>query len=347
MGNILSEQSLLKRISNNLTSAAGITIIFCIALAIFATIDKGFYILINTIVTGGMWALMAMGLALIFGVMNIVCFVHGEFFMIGALTSYFVFTPINNYLLDHPKTVLVATAPLVAILTAIISGILVGILCEFMVFRPLRKRSREQWVMNSFVITLGMSVFAINTIQITFGADFRGIVNYWPYPPLSFLGVFISFDRLAAFIIALIVIVGLLLFIKFSKFGQAIRAVSQDETGSHMVGININAIQTLTLALSCALAALAGACLLFMYPSYPTMGLGPLYNSWFIVILAGMGNVGGAAVGAFIIALFQVLTTVYIGEGWDYTVPAAIIVIILVFRPSGIFGSEVRGILNQ
>jgi branched-chain amino acid transport system permease protein len=77
------------------------------------------------------------------------------------------------------------------------------------------------------------------------------------------------------------------------------------------------------------------------------MGLGPLYNSWFIVILAGMGNVGGAAVGAFIIALLQVLTTVYIGEGWDYTVPAAIIVIILVFRPSGIFGSEVRGILNQ
>ncbi|MBW2124052.1 MAG: hypothetical protein JRH07_19710 [Deltaproteobacteria bacterium] len=114
-----------------------------------------------------------------------------------------------------------------------------------------------------------------------------------------------------------------------------------------MVGININGIQTLTLALSSAFAALAGACLLFMYPAYPTVGLGPLYNSWFIVILAGMGNVGGAAVGGFIVALFQVLTTVYVGEGWDYAIPAAFIVLILLLRPSGIFGSEVRGILNQ
>jgi branched-chain amino acid transport system permease protein len=134
---------------------------------------------------------------------------------------------------------------------------------------------------------------------------------------------------------------------KYSKIGRAIRAVSQDETGSLMVGIDLNRIQTLTLALSCALAALAGACLLFMYPAYPTVGLGPLFNSWFIVILAGMGNVAGAAVGAFIVALLQVLTTVYVGEGWEYTLPSVFIIAVLIFKPSGIFGGEVRGILNQ
>jgi branched-chain amino acid transport system permease protein len=72
-----------------------------------------------------------------------------------------------------------------------------------------------------------------------------------------------------------------------------------------------------------------------------------LYNSWFVVILAGLGNVGGAAACAFIVAILQVLTTVYVGEGWEYTIPAALMVVILIFRPSGIFGSEVRGILNQ
>lgn len=103
----------------------------------------------------------------------------------------------------------------------------------------------------------------------------------------------------------------------------------------------------LTIALGGALAAMAGACLLFMYPAYPMSGLGPLFNSWFIVILAGMGNVAGAAVGAFIVALLQVLTSVYFGEGWEYAVTSSCIILILIFRPAGIFGSNVRGILNQ
>jgi len=192
-----------------------------------------------------------------------------------------------------------------------------------------------------------MSVLIVNGVQLIFGTDFRGIVSYWPYSPLTFFDVYISADRLVVFVIALLVLAGFFVFMKFSKTGQAIRAVSQDETGSLMVGINLNRIQTLTLALSSALAALAGGCLLFMYPAYPTVGLGPLFNSWLIVILSGMGNVAGAAGGAFIVALLQVLTTVYVGEGWEYTLPSVFIIAILIFKPSGIFGSEVRGILNQ
>ena len=330
-----------------LKSPAGVTIVLSIAAAVAASIDNGFYVIVNTIVTGGMWALVAMGLALVFGVMNIVSFVHGEFFMIGSLTAYFTFTPFADYLMDTPHPVAEALLPVVAMLASVIAGIVVGILCELIVFRPLRKRTREQWVMNSFVITVGLSTFIVNSTQFLFGTDFRGIVSYWNYPTLSFFDVYISFDRFLVFIIAMLVLVSFWLFMKSSRFGQAIRAVSQDETGARMVGININGIQTLTLAMSSALAALAGACLLFMYPAYPTVGLGPLYNSWFIVILAGMGNVVGAAVGAFIVALLQVLTTVYFGEGWEYTIPATCIVLVLIIRPSGIFGSEVRGILNQ
>ncbi|MBW2124051.1 MAG: hypothetical protein JRH07_19705 [Deltaproteobacteria bacterium] len=179
MANPETEQTLSTRISAGLTSPAGITITATIVVAVLAAMDKGSYIIVNAIVTGGMWALVAMGLALVFGVMNIVSFVHGEFFMIGGLAAYFVFTPFTDYIAASPYSVLAAVAPLIAMFTAAGVGALVGMLCEWVVFRPLRTRSREQWVMNSFVITVGMSVFIVNSTQLIFGTDFRGIVSYW------------------------------------------------------------------------------------------------------------------------------------------------------------------------
>ncbi|MCF8070389.1 MAG: branched-chain amino acid ABC transporter permease [Desulfobacterales bacterium] len=342
-----SSQGLIKIVTRKLKSPPVITITLSIIAAVLASIDSGFYVIVNTIVTGGMWALVAMGLALVFGVMNITSFVHGEFFMIGGLTAYFVFTPFSDYLMDSPNPVVAFFIPILVMLIAAVAGVVVGILSELVIFRPLRKRTSDQWVMNSFVITLGLSVLIVNGTQFIFGTDFRGIVGYWPYPTLSFFNVNISFDRVMVFILAMLILGVFWWFMSASKLGRAIRAVSQDETGARMVGININGIQTLTMALSAALAALAGACLLFMYPAYPTVGMGPLFNSWFIVILAGMGNVGGAAICAFIVALLQVLTTVYFGEGWEFTIPAAVIILVLIIKPSGIFGSSVRGILDQ
>ncbi len=187
-----SQSLQLDQVIKGLKSPAGITIALSIVAAVAASIDNGFYVIVNTIVTGGMWALVAMGLALVFGVMNIVSFVHGEFFMIGSLTAYFTFTPFSDYLMDNPHPVAEALLPILAMLASVIAGIVVGILCELIVFRPLRKRTREQWVMNSFVITLGLSTFIINSSQFVFGTDFRGIVSYWDYPTLSIFCVYIS-----------------------------------------------------------------------------------------------------------------------------------------------------------
>jgi branched-chain amino acid transport system permease protein len=347
MSNTESGSGLNLRLKNVLNSPAGICITLAIMAALLAAIDKGPYVVVNAVVTGGMWALMAMGLALVFGVMNITSFVHGEFFMIGGLVAYFVFTPFVDLTLENPNSPAAALLPLLPLTVSFLGGILMGVICEYLVFRPLRRRSREQWVMNTFVMTLGMSVFVVNTVQFIFGTDFRGIVNYWNYSPLSMFGVYISFDRLFVFVLAMLVILVFFLVMKFAQIGRAIRAVSQCERGALMVGVDIDNIQVLTLGLSCGFAALAGASLLFMFPAYPTVGLGPLYNSWFVVILAGMGNVGGAAAGGFIVALLQILTTVYVGEGWDYTIPTAFMICILIFIPSGIFGSKVRGILDQ
>ncbi len=327
-------------------SAKGITILSSILLAIFATVNGGPYILVNTIITGGMIALVATGLTLMLGVLNIPAFSHGEYFMIGSLGAYYTFTPIHNYTTMHPDSFLVIWGPLVAIFASMVVGVIAGIITEFLVFKPLRKRSTDNWVMNSFLLTVGLSVLLVNLHQLIFGAEFKGIVRYWGGMPLTFADVFVSRDRVIAFCLAALIIFLFWAFMTYTRTGRAIRAVSQDATGAQIVGINIETIFLITIALSCALAGVAGGSLLFMYPAYPTMGLEPLYMAWFVVILSGLGDILGAVIGAFMVALLKVVTVQYVGAGWDFVVPSILIMFILIFKPSGIFGTEVRGVLD-
>lgn len=328
-------------------TTGGITILAALAATIAATWNTGPYFLINVLLTGGMLALVAVGLALILGVLNIASFVHGDYFMIGTLIAYFVFTPLQTYLSAHPNPALAFCAPLIAIFAAFLGGGAAGALTEVMVFAPMRRRSRENWVMNSFLLTVGLAVVLVNADLLIFGADFRGITQYWSGRPFEILNVFIARDRAYIFILAMLIVTSFGLFMSKTRIGRAIRAVSQDETGALTAGININGIMMLTMALGCAMASVAGGGLLFLYPSYPNVGLEPLYMAWFIVILVGMGNISGAVIGGFLVALLKVLTVQYIGPGWDLVIPAALIMLLLIFKPSGIFGSEVRGALNK
>ena len=325
-----------------LTSTAGITICLTILIAILASVHKGPYILVNTIITGGMWALMAIGVALLFGVMNISNFAHGEYFMCGSLTAYFVMTPIHKYLLENPSAFIGIVGPAAAILAGALAGAVLGIVIERLVFKQLRIYNREGWLLNCFLITLGLSVVLQNGHQLIFGADFKGIVRYFDFPSVSIFGVYMAVDRIVTFVVGMVTLFFFYIFMKFSTTGKTIRAVSQDETGARMVGISVDVVNIVTFALSCGLAALAGACLLFMFPAYPTVGLMPLYNSWFIVILVGFGNVAGSVPGGFMIALFQVLSRTYLGEGWEAVIPVLLISLILIFKPSGIFEAKVR-----
>lgn len=339
-----TQETSLTQLGRKLFSAAGLTIIFTIIIAIATVFIAGPFVLINAIVTGGMWALMAAGLSLVFGVMNLVNFAHGEFFMVGTLVAYFVFTPLSDYLETNPSPFLAAIAPFAGVLAAVIVGALLGVVIEKVVFYQLRKRTKEQWVMNSFLLTVGLSVIIINGVQILWGANFKGITRYWQVQPLTVFGVTVSVDRVVVFLLAMFTMAVFWYFLRQTRTGRAIRAVSQDETGALMVGIDMNRIQVLTLALSSALAALAGASLLFMFPSYPTVGLRPLYVAWYIVILVGMGNIAGALVGGFMVALLQTMTSYYIGPGWEDVIPTAFVMLILLIKPSGLFGSEVKGV---
>jgi branched-chain amino acid transport system permease protein len=326
---------------------AFIVMVATLLFAIVIAIETGPSQLANTVVTGGMWALLAAGLALVFGVMNIPHFAHGESFMVGAYVGYFVFTPLNNYLKEHPSPILSFLAPLVGIVMALIVGAIMGAVIERLVFAPLRRRTQTGWVMNTFLLTVGLAFVLINGTTLVLGPNFRGIPRYYDVPPFEFLGMRIAADRVLAFAIAIITIVALTYFMQRTRTGRAIRAVSQDETGAQLVGINLNYIHTLTFSLATAIAAMAGATLLFMFQAYPTVGLKPLYFSWYVVMLVGLGNVYGAMLGGFIVAMLQTATQQFIGIAWEDVVPTIVMIVVLLLVPSGIFGSEVKGIQEQ
>jgi branched-chain amino acid transport system permease protein len=164
---------------------------------------------------------------------------------------------------------------------------------------------------------------------------------------LELLGIRVAIDRFIAFIVAILIIAGLTYFMQQTRIGRAIRAVSQDEIGAEQCGVNLGFIHTLTFSLATAMAAVAGATLLFLFQAYPTVGLKPNYFAWYVVMLVGLGNIYGAIIGGFIVALLQTATQQFIGIAWEDVVPTVVMILILILVPSGIFGSEVKGIHEQ
>jgi branched-chain amino acid transport system permease protein len=345
----LVERSYLDTLTIKLRSnlPAVIVIGLSIVMAVFIAMETGPSQIANVIVTGGMWALLAAGLALVFGVMNIPHFAHGESFMVGAYVGYFVFTPLSDYLKDNPSPVLSFFAPVVGVIAAAIVGAILGAIIERLVFAPLRKRTRSGWVMNTFLLTVGISFVLVYGTTLVLGPNFRGIPRYYDVPPIEFLGMRVAVDRIFAFIIAIITIAALTYFMQRTRTGRAIRAVSQDETGAQLVGINLGFIHTLTFSLATAMAAMAGAALLFMFQAYPSVGLKPLYLAWYVVMMVGLGNVYGAIIGGFIVAMLQTATQQFFGISWDLVIPTVVMILILILVPSGIFGSEVKGVQEQ
>jgi len=290
-------------------------------------------LLVTGLLRGGLYALMAVGLALVFGVMNICHFAHGEYYVLGAYAAFFAFA---TYGLN----------PIVSILVAALISFLAGVITEKLLFYPLRKRSKGEWVMNAFLLTAGLSVVLQSVYRLVFGMRYRGITNYWD-AALSIFGMRIAADRVMAFVIALLTIAGMWFFLQKTRLGRAIRAVSQDETGAVLVGIDLDRIQTLTFALGSMLAGVGGASLLSLSPAYPYGGNKPLIASWFVVTIAGLGNVEGAILGGFIVGIFESVSYFYLGQGWQEVASLGLLILLLLFKPTGLFGTEIKSVWEK
>ena len=285
-------------------------------------------LLIGAILWGGIYVLMAMGLSLVFGVMKIPNFAHGEFYMIGAYVMYF-----TNVLWHLP--------PAVCLIFAAIGGLLAGAIAERLALRPLRKRTKGDWIMNSFLVTAGLSIILQNLALVSIGPNYQGVTELW-HGSVYVFGTKVSFDSLFGFLIAMGAVGVFWLFLKKTRTGNAILAVSEHETGAMLMGIDLNKIHTLTFALSGMLAAIAGGVLLSLIPAYPFMGLTPLYKSWFVVILVGLGNVQATIVGGFMIAIIETLAAYFLGTGWQDVVSLSIIILVLLIKPTGLFGKSLK-----
>lgn len=291
-------------------------------------------LLLTGILRGGLYALMAVGLALVFGVMNICHFAHGEYYVIGAYAAYFAHVTFG-------------LNPIVAIVIAAILSFIAGAVTEKIFFFPLRRFNKGEWIMNAFLLTAGLSVALQNTFKLVWGVRYRGITQYWDATIEIFPGMAIAADRLVALGIAIAAILALWFFLQKTSTRRAIRAVSQDERGAMLVGIKLDRIYTLTFALGSMFAGLGGASLLSLTPAYPYAGVRPLISSWFVVTIVGLGSVSGAIVGGFLVGVFESLSYYFLGQGWQDVASLGMLIVLLLFKPSGLFGTKVKGVLEK
>jgi branched-chain amino acid transport system permease protein len=278
------------------------------------------------LVRGAMYALMGIGLSLIFGILGIVNFAHGEFFMLGTYAMYFVAVA-----LGLPFIAGVAAAAFVLFL--------VGVIIERGLVEPLRRRAGRDWLLDSFVLTIGLMVMLQNLALIGFGSQRRGTTSLLP-GSFAIGDVIITYERLAILLLA-VVIVGLLAaYVKFTRTGKAIRATAQHPEAAQTLGIDIGRIYTIAFGIGAALAGASGALLISIFPAFPTIGYQPVLKSFAVVILGGLGNIPGAIAAGFLLGIIEASAIFFMSAGWQSVITPLIVILILILRPQGLFTAQ-------
>ncbi len=274
---------------------------------------------------GGTYALLGIGLTLIFGIMRVVNFTHGELYTFGAyMVFFFAMTLSANFFL--------------ALVFAMVLGIALGAAIEFVLLRRLRGASID----TTMLVMIGAWIAMQNSEQLAWTGVAKSVNHPFPVDPLVIGPVSVSWIRIFVFCVAILLIVGTHLLIHRTRLGKAMRSTFQDRETAALMGVNINAIHTATFALGSGLAAAAGALLGPVFVLVPGMGDMAALKSFAIVILGGMGNFMGAALGGFLLALVEELGAGYISSGYRDGMGFLIIIVVLIFRPTGLFARAER-----
>jgi len=287
---------------------------------------------VNGLIIGVFYALMAIGLSLIFGILKVVNFAHGEFYMVGAYA--------------YTLTALVlGISPWIALPFAFLVGGLVGLVVERLLMRPLYAGYGSWGLMRdeyAVIVTFGLSILLINLVDKIIGPySYKG-------PALIsvsrlYLGpIVISGHRLIAAVTALAVIVAIMLMVRFSLWGRQIQAVAQNRLGASLAGIDTAKASAIVFALAGALAAMSGALLANIFNPSPDVGVFPAIKSYVIVVLGGMGSIPGSIVASVILGVLESFGGVYISYQYRDTFGLFILILFLLFRPQGLFGEKSR-----
>lgn len=281
--------------------------------------------LVNALILGGTYALLGIGLTLIFGIMNVVNFTHGALYTVGAYVMYLAVAALGlNFFL--------------ALAVAILGGLLLGAAIELVLLRPFRGSDID----TTMLVMIGAGIILQSGTLWTFGGVAKAIPAPFPEAPLEIGPVSVSWLRLFVLGAALTLIALTYALINRTKLGLAMRAAFQDSDTAALMGVDVRRIYTATFALGSSLAAAAGALLGPVYVVFPQMGGLAELKAFAIVILGGLGNVTGAAIGGFILALAEELGAGYVSSGYRDAMGFLIIIAVLLYRPTGLFAKAER-----
>ncbi|NLA11630.1 MAG: branched-chain amino acid ABC transporter permease [Firmicutes bacterium] len=287
--------------------------------------------LMNGLILGSTYALIALGYTMVYGIIELINFAHGEIYMFGAFVGLILVT--------------VAKVPFIlAFLVAMAAGALLGITVEYLAYRPLRQSSR----LAALISAIGASIFLSNLALLIMGAkpyNFPSPFEPKVYPVALFGKSLFVISRVELIVLtaSLLMMLGLTFIVQRTKIGKAMRATAQDKDTASLMGININRIITVTFAIGSALGAAAGVMVgIYFRTVTPTMGLMPGLKGFVAAVIGGIGNIPGAMFGGILLGIAEVMGAAYISSQYRDAVAFALLIIVLLFKPSGLFGSHVQ-----
>ncbi len=297
--------------------------------------------LLNGLFLGAIYALIALGYTMVYGVLRFINFAHGDVFMLGAFCAYYLHRWFGPTLSAWPWPV----SALAILLISMVLCAALGMLIEFLAYRPLREKPR----LNVLITAIGVSLLIEYAGQLLFGATQKPFPTLIPKQNISGLGgLTVTNTQVIVLVTTAALLVGLRAIVMKTRLGLAMRALSLNPTACQLMGVNIGVVISFTFGLGSALAAAGGILYASLYPSIePLMGLQPGLKAFIAAVLGGIGNIPGAALGGFIIGITETLVAGYsqyvgIPSGYKDGVAFVILILILLFKPSGLLGKTVR-----
>ena len=283
--------------------------------------------LVNGLTQGSIYALLALGFTIIFGVLRMVTFAHGEVFMVGAYAGFLVFTGLSdNFVL--------------ALLAAVITTFALGALIEIIAFRYLRDAHH----FSSLLVTIGFSIVLTQLAQLFMGSAAHSIpareIEDLAFGEIEISGVYITYLQLAVLLSAIAIMFATLLFFKYSKLGTAIRATAQDYEAAMAMGVNVKQIFTVTFAVGSMMGGIAGVLIGFYYNLfYPSMGVMLGLKAFSAAVIGGLASMPGAIVAGLLIGVVEVFSVDFVNSAFRHLIAFVFMFVILLFKPAGLFGS--------
>src|SRR5512141_1874884 len=279
--------------------------------------------LLSGVLIGGVYALIGIGLTLVFGVMRVINLAHGDLLMLGMYLAFFMFQ-------------LLHVDPFVSIVIVIPAMFAFGMLLQ----RAFLQRVLDALPQNPILLTIGLGLIMSNTMMLVFTSDYRILSTSYSSGSVTIAGISVSQPLFVSFVITAVITVALYLFLLKTDMGQAIRATAQDREAAQLMGINVRRMSIIAFGLGSALAGTAGALISPTYYIFPQVGGIFTLKAFVITVLGGMGSVVGATLGGILIGVTESMSAVYISSGWKDVVVFVLFLLVLLFKPSGLMGKS-------